>query len=90
MKFVIEFEPGDEVVVLDKAFDMNGNPIPPGSAEVADIDLSDPTWYYRIRCHDKSNHWVKRNALDCPESVLRTPPTFASIEEANAWLEANS
>lgn len=89
MKFQLEFEVGDRVVVNGPHYhDKTGLATGPGVIDGLDPD--DKRWHYSVIMDEGDVQlWVEYESLS-PEKPLPTPPKFASLEEAEAWLEAHA
>lgn len=89
-KVVYIWEPGDHVRWKHDTRAMSRSALlEAGSGTVTALDPDDDHWDVRVESGSNDDcYWF--SSLDLlPLLVLPKPPTFSSMEEAEAWLEAN-
>lgn len=92
---MIEFEVGDRVNVMPDhdAVGTSSEPLPSGPATVDSVDDSDSDYHLAVIFDGDvgNSYWIPCGAdFFTPLKAVSTPPVFTSVEEANAWLEANA
>jgi hypothetical protein len=94
MRFVVtvKYETGDRVRWERDTPTMDDQWLAAGTGIVDSLDPNDDLWDVDVQVTGTGGeqHWMKSTDLLPEPALLPKPPTFSSIEDAEAWMEANS